>query len=494
MGFCAFSDQFHMFDVTPVENLFIQEFMLKAPGEFVKVYLYGLSQCYHTQGSENSMERFAHALGMEVETVENAYRYWERQGVVSIGEMETGQLKVEYVNIKDILYNNRMKPQKSLYRYKDFNQNLQMIFESRLLTPQEYLKIYEWVEDLRLPEEVVLMMVRFYITSKGPKISINYLDKVANAWAGDGINTLGKAEEYIEKHEAIYGNARAVLKYLGIHRAPSRPELELARKWTYEWGFSREALLAACRDSAKVQHPTFNYLDQVLARHHAAGAKDPQSIEKAVEDRVRQVAGIKEVVRRLRMRRASYTPREEEIYAYWTGELGFSQDMVLLACDECVRTHPSPGFDDLGIILTQWTASGVDSAEKALARLDGLRQQDDELTLVLNRAGEQRAIRPVDRKAYAMWAETWELPFEMILQAAEYALTAKEKIPFIHKILDNWRKEGIQTLPEAKQDHERHQSRYAAMAETAAARKMGFGDLSEREYTDEELEQLIDNR
>ena len=27
---------------TPVENLFIEEFMVKAPGEFVKVYLYGL--------------------------------------------------------------------------------------------------------------------------------------------------------------------------------------------------------------------------------------------------------------------------------------------------------------------------------------------------------------------------------------------------------------------------------------------------------------------
>jgi DnaD/phage-associated family protein len=494
MGFCAFSDQFHMFDITPVENLFIQEFMLKAPGDFVKVYLYGLSQCYHSQGSENSMERFAHALGMELETVENAYRYWERQGIVSIGETETGQLKVEYVNIKDILYNNRMKPQKSLYRYKDFNQSLQMIFESRLLTPQEYLKIYEWIENLHLPEEVVLMMIRFYLTSKGPKISINYLDKVANGWANDKINTLQKAEEYIEKHEAIYGTARAVLKYLGIHRSPSRPELELVRKWIHEWGFSREALISACKDTAKVQHPTFNYLDQVLSRHHQAGAQDPLSIERAVEDRAKKVAGLKETVRRLRMRRASYTPREEELYTHWTREMAFSQDMVLLACDECVRTYASPGFDDLGVTLKQWMTAGVDTTQKAMARLDTQRQQDDELALVLNRAGEQRAIRPVDRKTYATWTEKWKLPFEMILQAAEYALSAKEKIPFIHKILDNWRKDGIENLAAAKQDHERRQSRYSAVEETAVAKKAGFGDFTEREYSDEELEQLIDNR
>lgn len=494
MGFCSFSDQFHMFDVTPVENLFIQEFMLKAPGEFVKVYLYGLSQCYHSQGSENSIERFAHALGMEPETVEKAYRYWERQGIVYIGETETGQLTVEYVNIKDILFNNRMKPQKSLYRYKDFNQSLQMIFESRLLTPQEYLKIYEWIETLRLPEEVVLMMVRFYISAKGPKISIQYLDKVANAWADEGINTLQKAEEYIERHETVYANAKAVLKYLGIHRAPSQPELELCRKWTYQWEFSREALLAACRDTAKVQLPTFNYLDQVLSRYHEAGAKDPASIERAVKERARQVAGIRETVRRLRMRRASYTPQEEDLYIRWTGEMGFAPEMVLLACDECVCTHVSPGFDELGATLSQWAAEGVDTPQKARTRLDKQRQQDDELALVLNRAGEQRSIRPADRRVYSQWTDAWKLPFEMILQAAEYAQSAKDKIPFIHKILQTWRSEGIRTLSAARRDHDRHQSRYAAMEETAAAKKMGFGDFSQREYSEEELEQLIDNR
>lgn len=481
-----------MFDVTPVENLFIQEFMLKAPGEYVKVYLYGLSQCYHSQGSENTIERFAHALGMEPETVESAYRYWERQGIVAMGAQESGQLCVEYLNIKDVLYNNRMKPQKSLYKYKDFNQSLQMIFETRLLTPQEYLKIYEWVESLFLPQEVVLMMVRFYVTTKGPKISINYLDKVAQGWAEDKINTLSKAEEYIEEHEATYGNAKAVLKYLGIHRAPSRPELELARKWTYEWGFSREALLAACKDTAKVQHPTFSYLDQVLSRYHVSGATDPVAIEEAAHSRTKQIAAIKDTLRRLQMRRASYTPREEELYGQWT-QRGHDPGAILLACDECLLTIASPGFEDLDRTLAQWTEAGIDTAEKARTRMAELLQQDEELSLILARAGEERGLKPLDRKAYRLWNEEWRVPFEMILQAAEYAENAKEKIPFIHKILESWHKGGILTILQAQQDHERHMAQ-PGMAESAAGKKMGFGDFSQREYTDEELERLIDNR
>ena len=62
MRLCSFSETYHMFDVTPVENLFIQEFMLKAPGDFVKVYIYGLKQCYHLSQSENTIESFSRAL------------------------------------------------------------------------------------------------------------------------------------------------------------------------------------------------------------------------------------------------------------------------------------------------------------------------------------------------------------------------------------------------------------------------------------------------
>ena len=48
---------------TPVENLFIEEFMVKAPGEFVKVYLYGLRfALFPMEGSQLTSEDFAKAL------------------------------------------------------------------------------------------------------------------------------------------------------------------------------------------------------------------------------------------------------------------------------------------------------------------------------------------------------------------------------------------------------------------------------------------------
>ena len=35
MAFCSFDDSAALFDATPVENMFITEYMLRAPGDFV---------------------------------------------------------------------------------------------------------------------------------------------------------------------------------------------------------------------------------------------------------------------------------------------------------------------------------------------------------------------------------------------------------------------------------------------------------------------------
>ena len=68
MAFCGFADNFSMYDITPVENLFIQEFMTRAPGDYVRVYLYGLMLCYHPTGNAGP-EEIARALGMENDQV-----------------------------------------------------------------------------------------------------------------------------------------------------------------------------------------------------------------------------------------------------------------------------------------------------------------------------------------------------------------------------------------------------------------------------------------
>ena len=79
--FCSFDDSAALFDSTPVENMFITEYMLRAPGDFVKVYLYALMLCYHPT-PRMSLSSMAKDLDMQEEDVDRAFKYWARDGLV----------------------------------------------------------------------------------------------------------------------------------------------------------------------------------------------------------------------------------------------------------------------------------------------------------------------------------------------------------------------------------------------------------------------------
>ena len=80
MQFASFAEETVLFGATAVENEFIMEYMLQAPGDFVRVYLYMLFQCQYPQAG-NSLSDATRMLGISEEDFLRAMRYWERQGL-----------------------------------------------------------------------------------------------------------------------------------------------------------------------------------------------------------------------------------------------------------------------------------------------------------------------------------------------------------------------------------------------------------------------------
>ena len=77
----GFDERYAMFDITPVENQFILEYLPNAKGDYVKVYLYGLMRCYHPEKDMN-LDTMCHELNMSEEDILAAFRYWERRKLV----------------------------------------------------------------------------------------------------------------------------------------------------------------------------------------------------------------------------------------------------------------------------------------------------------------------------------------------------------------------------------------------------------------------------
>ena len=80
MGFYREKTKDYFLLDTQVENLFINEYMTGAPGEYVKVYLFALM--YAQLGVDFSNEDIAKQLSMELEDVLKAWTYWEKMGIV----------------------------------------------------------------------------------------------------------------------------------------------------------------------------------------------------------------------------------------------------------------------------------------------------------------------------------------------------------------------------------------------------------------------------
>ena len=165
---------FYLFS-TDVENIFINEYMPGAPGDYVKVYLYGL--LYAQTGAAMDDATFAKQLRLSPEAVGQAWKYWEEMGVVRCHRRETAAdprevCDVEFRNLRAMMYGSgETQPQdaapesKTTERIADKLRNREVkdfILDlenstGRLFDPQKELpEILSWEKDFHTSKELIL--------------------------------------------------------------------------------------------------------------------------------------------------------------------------------------------------------------------------------------------------------------------------------------------------------------------------------------------------
>lgn len=461
MAFGKFAKGASMFSSTPVENLFMLEFMPNAPGDFVRVYLYGLMQCYHPELTED-VEGVARALNMEPEAVLNACRYWEREGLV-VRQSDNPPTFV-FHSCQEAL-NARPQIEKDYYENRDFTSSLQNLFGAEmLLHPKEYTMASDWVEVMKLPQEVVLCMVRHELEHTQKKRSLQTifkrLDKTAIELADRNIRTVEAAQDYFDRDEAAEKCARAVIDRFNFHRAPSKPEMEMAAKWLNEWHFDEETVLQACSRTVGSGNPTFKYLDAILENLRNGDDSD-------------EFQQLKRILQELGQRNPTPTPQDRERFEAIM-EFGFEYEVVLAAA----RTGGKRSMEDLETMLFKWAEQGLFTMEA----YEQFRQKrallDQAVSQVFDRAGIDRRPRQADRTLMEKWLA--EHSMQMILLAAEQSLGTDTPMRYMDVLLARWKKDGIAT-PEAA---EAARNRPSQPAGPDAPREAGR--FMQREYARDE--------
>ncbi|MCI9596504.1 MAG: DnaD domain protein [Firmicutes bacterium] len=267
---------YYLFD-TDVENIFINEYMASAPGDFVKVYLFALM--YAGLDEEMNNEIIARQLGLSEEDVLKAWSYWEGLGVIRKNREKPEDkfnYQVEFINLKELLYGKGIKKKKvrpdGKARADMSDKTIQSMYQSieriagRTISSTEMMKILSWINDFNASPEII---VYAYSYCKGKeKQDIRYIAAVVKSWVAEGLSDVLAVEEYLQNTDQRHYLYRRVCKALGFARNATEEEMKIMDRWFDDMNYTIDKVLEACGKTSGISNPNMNYVNKILTNWH----------------------------------------------------------------------------------------------------------------------------------------------------------------------------------------------------------------------------------
>ena len=428
MAFCAFDEGVAGFDVTPVENMFISEYMLGAPGEYVKVYLYGLMLCYHNQ-ARMSLTSMAKDLKATEEDVERAFRYWERNGLVRrVGDHP---VCYAYKNIKQLTLTRAQDPAEKLYN-RAFAEEARRILGDRLSEASDYNRIYDWMDVYEFPEEVVLMLLRYEMQRSGGRFSFKIADRTAKDWAHRGVRTIEDADKIVLIDDKRAKSLKRLVASLGQVGYPSDDQKSMYNMWIDEWGFTPEAIEEARKQTANA--PTMSYLNGVLRKLHEQGKHTDWEVRQSIRQSDHAHDFSSKVLDALGRVGIVPTIEDKARISGWLHE-GFNDDMIMLAAADAHSKKASATLEDVEAKLQLWKKNNVTSVEQVERRREHAKALNVQLREIYELAGTEKSVCQADRNLLENWQKL-KISMPLIMLAAEYSRGSGTPMRMMDKILD----------------------------------------------------------
>lgn len=295
---------------TSVSNIFIDEYMTDANGEFVKIYLY-LLRLMNAPEAAFSISSIADRFEHTEKDIRRALSYWERMHLLRLEYDSQNNLTGVYLldsvpsAAKDVPTDSTavtadarpeeavMEPEaddaapaRKSYTADDilaFTQSedaTELLFITerylgRTLTPTDTDTILYFYDGLGFSTDLIEYLVE-YCVSKG-HTSIRYIEKVALRWATDDITSVEQAKQASNLHNQTYFTVMRALGITGRNLVPA--ETAFIDKWKNTYGFSSELISEACQRTIQATHqPSFEYTDSILTNWLKKDVKSPADI------------------------------------------------------------------------------------------------------------------------------------------------------------------------------------------------------------------------
>lgn len=441
MAFCSFSKDFDN-AYTIVENKFITKYLPEADGFAVKVYLYGLFLCENTE-TEFGLRSMAEVLKTTEEKIREAYAFWEDYDLVEILSQEP--FTVQYLPVRTAVG----KPKKVRYeQYADFNKELQRKMQKvgKFISANDYIKYMKFLEENAIQPQAFLLIAEYCINKQGEAIAPAYIFNKAKKLIRGGCTTYEQVEKELSNYNTHEGDILAIFNALSIfQRTPDETDYALYTKWTEKLGFAQAAILAAAK---KLKRGSMNALDMTLDELAEKGKTETKEVESYLTDRENLANLTFRIARKLGVKVQNPAAYIDEYVEKWY-TYGFEESSLLDVALFCLKTDRG-SFDSMHEIVSSLFKDGVVSAEGVKAFL---KEKNDELKLFTKIQALCGGLRKsaANLSLIKTWRD-WNFSDEMILEAAKRSASGSNPIPYMNKILSDWKQKSVfavQDIPSA---------------------------------------------
>ena len=275
---------------TILPNEFIDHYMIKADGEYVKIYLLILRLM--NQNLPVEIEQLADTLELTQKDILRALKYWEKEGLLAMEDTENSSApdmvqtdrtistasasqtagdSDSYPTLPQVpekKSRNMSEIEKSI-KGTDLEQTLYMAetYLGRPLSASELNSFCYITDSLHFSSELLEYLIE-YCVGRG-------MESVAINWFQQGIDTIKKAKAESSQYSQ---NVFPVMKAFGINRNPGPAELDYIKKWN-SLGFETDIIIEACNRTLLATHQaSFPYANRILNDWKKSGVRSVADI------------------------------------------------------------------------------------------------------------------------------------------------------------------------------------------------------------------------
>lgn len=329
---------------TTVSDIFIDQYMPKANGEFVKVYLYLLRATGSGAGIATISEIADHFSNTEADII-RALNYWASEGILQVQTGADGQIMG--INLCSLSVSGMQAAQSNIQSAVADNA-AQNNFQNSVVNnaTQNILKngvVNNAAQnistaDIRMQDSVVEKL-KSQTTDKAASSQKEYtLDEIKEFRKNPDISELFFIIETYLKHTLSSTDTNMVLY------------------WLDELHFSTDLVEYLVEYCITKGHSSLRYMNKVALGWADAGIK---TVDQAKDDAAAHSQIYYSVMKALGITGRNLVDSEVSLINKWVGEYGFDIELVKAACSKTISAIQKPSFEYTDSILANWRKKDV---------------------------------------------------------------------------------------------------------------------------------------